>query len=68
MDEGIEVIDDPLIEAVELSSPFRLELSIGLDRAEKACREGCINAFEQLQEHEADRVAMWQHLIPARVR
>ena len=54
MDEGIEVIDDPLIEAVELSSPFRLELSIRLDRADKACREGCINAFEQLQEHEAD--------------
>ena len=50
-----------------MSSPFRLELSICLDRAEKACRERRVDAFEELQEHEADGVPMWEELISARV-
>ena len=67
-DEGVEVVDDALIEAVELRSPLRFEPSIQLDGAEKACREWGIDALEELQEDEADRVPLREELIAARVR
>jgi hypothetical protein len=38
-DEGIEIVDDALIEAVELRSPLGFEPGICFDRTEKACRE-----------------------------
>ena len=66
-DEGIKVVDNALIEAVELSSSLAFELCVCFDGAEKACGERRIHAFKELQEHEADRVSMPQELIPARV-
>jgi hypothetical protein len=66
-DEGIEVVDNALIEAVELSSSLAFELCVCFDGAEKACGERRIHAFEELQKHEADRVSVAQKLIPARV-
>ena len=48
-DEGVEIVDDALIEAVELRSPLRFELGVCFDGAEKACRERCVDAFEELQ-------------------
>ena len=47
-DEGIEIVDDALIEAIELRSPLGFELGVCFDGAEKACRERCIDAFEEL--------------------
>ena len=67
-DEGIEIVDDTLIEAVELRSPLGFEPGICFDGAEKACREWGIDAFEELQEDEADRVPVREQLIATRVR
>ena len=67
-DEGIEIVDDALIEAIELRSPLGFEPGICFDGAEKACREWGIDAFEELQEDEADRVPLREELIAARVR
>ena len=67
-DEGIEIVDDALIEAIELSSPLGFEPGICFDGTEKACREWGIDAFEELQKDEADRVPVREKLITARVR
>ena len=66
-DEGIEIVDDALIKAIELRSPLGFEPCICLDGAEKACGERGIDAFEELQEDEADRVSL-RKLIASRVR
>jgi hypothetical protein len=52
LDEGIKVVDDALIEAVELSSSLAFELCVCFDGTEKACCERRIHAFKELQEHE----------------
>ena len=67
LDEDIEIIDDALVKAVELRSAFRFEPSVWFDRAEKACRERRIDPFEQLEKDQADRVAVREELIAARV-
>src|SRR5215472_13491841 len=56
--EGIEIIDNALIEAIKLRSPLGLEPCVCFDGAEKACGEWRVDAFEELQEDEADRVAL----------
>ena len=66
VDEGIEVIDDALVEAVELRSPLVMEASIRAYGAEKAGGKRRINAFEELQEDEADRVSVREELVAAR--
>jgi hypothetical protein len=45
-DEGVEIVDDALVEAIELGSPLELEPVIRFEGAEEACREGRIDAFE----------------------
>jgi len=52
--EGIEIVDDALIKAIELRSPLGLESGICFDGAEKACREWRVDALEELEEDEAD--------------
>jgi hypothetical protein len=37
--EGIEIIDNALIEAIKLRSPLGLKPCVGFDGAEKACGE-----------------------------
>ena len=39
LDEDIEIIDDALVEAIALRSPFGFEPSVWLDRAQNACGE-----------------------------
>jgi hypothetical protein len=64
-DEGVEIVDDALIEAVELRSPLGFKPGICFDGAEKACREWRIDAFEELQEDEANRISLREQLIAA---
>ena len=66
-DEGIEIVDDALIKAIELRSPLGFEPGICFDGAEKTCREWGVDAFEELQEDEADRVSLREELIAARI-
>jgi hypothetical protein len=67
VNEGIEIIDNALIEAIKQRSPFGLEPCVCFDGAEKACGEWRAAAFEELQEDEADRVALREQLITTRV-
>ena len=53
-DKGIEIIDDALVEAIELSALLLVESGIRAYRAEKTGGKRCIDAFEELQEDEAD--------------
>jgi hypothetical protein len=50
-----------------LRSPLGFEPFVSFDWAEKACREWGIDAFEKLQEDEADRVPLREELIASRV-
>ena len=65
-DEGIKVVDNALIEAVELSASLGFELCVCFDGAEKACCERRIHAFKELQEHQADRVSVPQGSLTTR--
>jgi hypothetical protein len=66
--EGIEITDNALIEVIKLRSPLGLKPCVCFDGAEKACGEWRIDAFEEIQEDEADRVSLREQLITARVR
>ena len=67
LDEEIKIVDDALVKAVEWRSPFGFEPSVWFDRAEKARRERRIDPFGQLEKDKADRVAVREELIAARV-
>jgi hypothetical protein len=54
LDEGIEVIDNALIEAIELRSLGVVDSSIRADGAEKAGGKRGIDTFEELQEDQTD--------------
>ena len=47
-DEGIEIVDDALIEAIELRSPLGLESFVSFEGAEEAGGEWGIDPFEEL--------------------
>jgi hypothetical protein len=68
LDEGIEIVDDALIEAIELRPPLGFEPFISFEGAEETCHEWGIDPFEELQEDEADRVSLRKELIASRVR
>ena len=53
-DEGIEIIDDALVEAIELRSLLLVESSICANGAEKASGQRRIDALEELEEDETD--------------
>jgi hypothetical protein len=65
LNKRIEIVDDPVIEPVELRSFFTMEPGIAADRAEKARGQGRVNALEELQEDEANRVSLRQELVAA---
>ena len=67
MNEGIEIIDNALIEPVKLRSPLGLKPDVCFDGVEKACGERRVDAFEELKEDEANRVPLREQLIAARV-
>ena len=65
--ERVEVGDDSLIQPVESMAFLLRETSIGGDWREQAGGERCVYAFEELQEDEADRVAVGEQAITSRV-
>ena len=52
--EGIEVIDNTLIEAIELRALLAVDSSICTDGAEKAGGKRGIDTLEELQEDQTD--------------
>ncbi len=51
-----------------MGPPLGFEPGVCFDGTEKACREWGVDAFEEFQEDEADRVSLREELIAARVR
>src|SRR5271166_2100711 len=68
LNELVEIVDDALVEAVELRSVLALEAGVGLDGREEAGGQRGVDAFEELQEDEADRVAVGKEPVAAGVR
>ena len=62
LDEFVEVVDNALVEVLAV------EPSVGLDGRKEAGSQWGVDAFEELQEDEADRVAVGKEPIAARVR
>ena len=60
VNEGVEVIDAALVEAVELRSAVAWKRCVGLDRREQAGGQRSVDALEELHEDEADRIALGQ--------
>ena len=67
LDECIEIIDDPMVEAIELRSLLVGDSGIGVDWVEETRGQRGVDSFEQFEEHEADRVSVWKELIAARL-
>ena len=65
--ELVEIVDGARVEAVELRSVLAVEPGVALDgREEPGSRLG-VDAFEELQEDETDRVAVEEEPVAARV-
>ncbi len=61
----VKVIDDAVIEAVELRPLCVRGSGVGTDGAEEASGQRGVDAFEQLEENQAERVSMGEKLIAA---
>src|SRR5271166_623492 len=68
LNELVEIVDDALVEAVELGPVLAVEPGVGLDGREEAGGQRGVDAFEELQEDEADRVAVGKEPVAARAR
>ena len=66
--ERVEVIGDALVKAVELRASLIGELGVGSERRKQPGRQGSVDALEEFQKDEADRVAVGQESVAARVR
>ena len=42
------------------AAPLALQFAVAGNRLQQPCGEGGVDALEQLQKHEADRIALWQ--------
>ena len=65
VDEGVEVIDDALVEAIELRSALAGKRGVGPHRRQQAGGQGSVDALEELQEDEADRIALGEEPVAA---
>jgi hypothetical protein len=63
--QGVEVIDDALVEAIKLGPLVILEAGICADGAEKTGCERRVDALEELEEYHGDRVTLRQQSIAA---
>jgi hypothetical protein len=66
--ESVEVVGDPLVEAIELGAPVVLETSIGCEWIEETSGQRGVDSLEELEEDQGDGVALRGKLIAARVR
>src|SRR5437016_5590205 len=66
--EFVEIVDDALIEPIELGTLLLLQFRVSRERPQQAGRKGRVDPLEQLQEHQADRIAAAQQAIAAATR
>jgi hypothetical protein len=67
-DESVEIVDDAVIEAIELGSLVWVEAAVAGHGVEEAGRERGVDALEEFQEDETDRVSLREKLISAGMR
>jgi hypothetical protein len=65
VDERVEVVNDALVEAVELRSALAGKRGVGLDRRQQAGGQRGVDALKELQEDEADRIALGKNPLAA---
>ena len=66
-DEGVEIVGDTLVEVVELRSLVGLESAVCIDGSKQACGEWRVDALEEFEEDEADRITVRKQLISTRI-
>jgi hypothetical protein len=66
--QGVEVVDDALVEAIKLGSLVILEAGIGSEWIEETGGQRGVDSLEELEEDQGDGVALRGKLIAARVR
>jgi hypothetical protein len=68
VNERVEVVDDPLVGAIELRSGLAGKRCVGPHRRDEAGGQRSVDALEELQEDEADRIALGQEPVARGVR
>ena len=68
VNEFVEIVDNALIEPVELRSALAFELGVRLDGREQAGSQRSIDALEELQEDEADRITVGEEPVATGMR
>jgi hypothetical protein len=63
LEEGVEVSDDALIETVEPMALLLGKTRIGSHGAEQSRGQRCVDALEEFQEEQANRVAVREQSI-----
>ena len=67
LNERVEVVNDALIEPAELRSALAAQLGVGRHWGKKVGSQRSVDAFEELQKDKADRVAVGEEPVAARV-
>ena len=65
--ERVEIVDDALVERVELMAFLLMELGISGEGLEEPGRQRRVDALEEFEEHETDRVSVGEESISAAV-
>jgi len=68
LEESVEVIDDALMEAVKLRLALAAEPFVAVHRGKQAGGERRVDSLEELQEGEADRIAVRQEPVTTGAR
>jgi hypothetical protein len=63
MQQAVEIVDDTLIEPIELMPFCVLEASIAVDRLKEPRGQRRVDAFEQLEEDDAEPVAFGEQTV-----
>ena len=62
---GVEIVDDALVEPVELKAFLLMDLRISGEGLEEPGRQRRVDALEEFEEHETDRVPVREESIPS---
>ena len=63
--QSVDVVDHTLIQPIWLTSLLLLKVAIAGNWSKQSCSQWRIDAFEQFQEHEADRVTAGRQTVSA---
>jgi hypothetical protein len=67
-EQAVEIIDDALVEPVELMPLGVVDAGIAAERLQEPRGQRCVDALEELEEDDADPVALGEKPVAARPR